>query len=592
MSHILKEWDSKLTDIEKPKLKLKIKPLMKKDNLISDSGSIVKLLESSNTNKIKINNDKLKKSNISSDMPSDVSSNISSNDTKKKDTNVYGFNKRNISTLWTEKYRPKTLLDVFGNENQIFQINKWIERYKNHDGDIKRALLLYGPPGTSKTTCANVLLSSNGFKVLYFNASDIRSKNLVEQNILDIINNSKSCEYGIIMDEVDGMSGGDNGGMSLLTKIISRNENSTNITSTKSSNVRGKKSLKSNNISKWIPPIICISNYINDQKFDNLKKECLEIKFDNATNNNLYSVVNNIILKEGLNVTDEAKERIILFSQGDYRRCINLLQTYSQYSNVIDMNAINTYDSIISERSSHMEHFEFTKKLFVSDNNTIFDLYSSYKNYLPMLVHENYPNFIKEFKNVSNVDSLITCYNTINSICTGDTIEKTMYNFQGWILQPLHCISSCCIPKYYSTMYPTKKSKSLIKIDKTKALSKFSLYKSNIKNIYAINNTILTNNNYIINDIHTLSSYILYNVLEGDVNYGFKLLNYYNLSVNSLEKLIKMNKLSDRFKNYKQSTKKKLNDLYVSIYGEFVEKQIVELVYNEKKNNKISLDDE
>lgn len=51
---------------------------------------------------------------------------------------------------WVEKYRPKTLDDVLGNEETVLRL-----RAIAKDGNMPN-LILCGPPGTGKTTSVHV----------------------------------------------------------------------------------------------------------------------------------------------------------------------------------------------------------------------------------------------------------------------------------------------------------------------------------------------------------------------------------------------------------------------------------------------------
>jgi ATP-dependent Clp protease ATP-binding subunit ClpA len=74
---------------------------------------------------------------------------------------------------WVEKYRPKTLDDVVGNEETVQRL-----RAIAQTGNLPN-LILAGPPGTGKTTSVHALarqLLGSSYKdaVLELNASDAR----------------------------------------------------------------------------------------------------------------------------------------------------------------------------------------------------------------------------------------------------------------------------------------------------------------------------------------------------------------------------------------------------------------------------------
>ena len=62
---------------------------------------------------------------------------------------------------WTEKYRPKSLDEVVGNERAIIELRKWASSWSKSIPK-KRAVVLSGRPGTGKTSSALALANDFG----------------------------------------------------------------------------------------------------------------------------------------------------------------------------------------------------------------------------------------------------------------------------------------------------------------------------------------------------------------------------------------------------------------------------------------------
>lgn len=73
----------------------------------------------------------------------------------------------NIKNFWVEKYRPRALADIVLTDENSKIIDKFIS-----NGEIPN-LLLYGNPGTGKTTLAKILVKELDAEHLFLNCSEV-----------------------------------------------------------------------------------------------------------------------------------------------------------------------------------------------------------------------------------------------------------------------------------------------------------------------------------------------------------------------------------------------------------------------------------
>ena len=99
------------------------------------------------------------------------------------------------SRLWTDRYAPQTLKEICGNKGQIEKLQGWLNAWSaslrsefkkpGKDGmNVFRAVMITGPPGIGKTTSAHLCARLAGFTPVELNASDARSKKLVEVRVV------------------------------------------------------------------------------------------------------------------------------------------------------------------------------------------------------------------------------------------------------------------------------------------------------------------------------------------------------------------------------------------------------------------------
>lgn len=498
-------------------------------------------------------------------------------------------------SVWAEKYRPATLDKIIGNIEQISKIRQWFSDFINKnnriDSEIKikkgtscdiipSGLLLIGGPGTSKTSIAHAVLREFGYDVMEYNASDIRSSSQLETSLDKIISNNRietnACPFGIVMDEIDGMSTGDKGGMSHLIKII---------TSPKT---------KMHNI-----PIICICNNYGDKKVSLLRKVCQEVFFNRPSITELVSVIDNVSKCEGFFVEQSCAFKIASIAQGDFRRLMYILQSIhslwinSEYydttkadSNIITSDIIFQNLDLLNEKFVTLDSKQITSQIFgkLLTNDDIYRLYELEKSSIPMLVFENYVDLV-DVQSTKIANKIDNCKSFIDAIILSDKIEKTMFTSQSWYLQQVHCLSSCYMPNYYSNKYTYV---HLPNIKWTTTLRKYSQQKSTIKNINALSILFNKSVSHSVDDVQTIAELILFNLLHtnGNPKEGIKMLKEYNLNVDDIEKLVRTDQLVGYYKNlYKSKHKTALTKIYSEM---FPESSIIETGISKSKKQTVS----
>ena len=198
--------------------------------------------------------------------------------------------------MWSEKYRPKHILDLLGNEEARKLFVEWFAKWKKG----VKPLLLVGPPGIGKTTMANLSAKHFGYDLISLNASDVRNKKNIQEILQPVLGNQSVLGLPMIfIDEVDGIHGrSDYGGVEALINIL------------KESTV----------------PIILAANNHSSDKMKKIKKSVTTIELRPLSPRLLLLHMNTILQKENAKISPGKLMKLITDSNGDIRSMINSAQ--------------------------------------------------------------------------------------------------------------------------------------------------------------------------------------------------------------------------------------------------------------------------
>ncbi|KAH9936826.1 DNA replication factor C large subunit [Epithele typhae] len=363
------------------------------------------------------------------------------------------------SQLWTDRYAPQSLKEICGNKGQIEKLQGWLNAFAaSMKSDFKkpgkdamgifRAVMITGPPGIGKTTSAHLCAKLAGYTPIELNASDARSKKLVE-NSTNIMNTSldgwmgggtktnaagvaiteKSC---LIMDEVDGMSAGDRGGVVALVALIKKSK----------------------------VPIICIANDRGAQKLKPLTASTFNLTFKRPEAAAIRSRILSIAFKEKMKIPANVIDQLVQGAQSDIRQVLNMLATWRLSSASMDFDEGKAMVKM-NEKYAVMTPFGVINKMLgpqmfsPTARETLGDkmeLYFHDPSFVPLFMQENYlktqPHRVRNVEGPEKtLKHLELMDKAARSLSDSDIVDSLIHGpNQYWSLMPLHAVCSTVRP--------------------------------------------------------------------------------------------------------------------------------------------------
>ena len=288
------------------------------------------------------------------------------------------------SNVWMEKFRPKTLDDIV-----LDPLNKKILTNIIETGYFPN-LLFYGPPGTGKTTTIINLVNSyqeklnqkNKELMIHLNASDERGIDIIRSQINQFVNSKTMFNHGmkfVILDEVDYMT---KNAQQALRYLLQNFSNSVRFC------------------------LIC--NYIS-RIDEGLQNEFLKLRFNQLPKNNIINFLNNISIRENLNLSEKSLNLIQMLYKSD----INVMQSTQ---NIKDTNIYIIDNSIWEQLFNKIKNGNDLESLILFTNEISYkynmDKKNIIKDFLNYIIrNKEYLNIPKYFNFVENIIHFEDCKN-------------------------------------------------------------------------------------------------------------------------------------------------------------------------------------
>ena len=293
------------------------------------------------------------------------------------------------------------------------------------------AVFLYGPPGIGKTTLAHRALEDAGLRVVEWNASQHRHKAAVSEALEPLLQSSNITDYfhekghrslGIVLDEIDGMSVGDKGGLSELLRLV-KEYNGSNA-------------------------IVCISNEWQEKRYAGFLRWCKALQIGVPSPADILPIILSTL---GEDKVELAEARILAIElqkthSGDLRKILQSLRemapefkrgrmTLTEMREVLRDGPVER-SSLGTNRVRRSETIKTALNNLLTGNMDTYaeiPLNNNDLNLAGLHLHESMPKWLQ--KNEKDSRKAFKVYSELmNPITTSDRLDYYTFFYQHWSL--------------------------------------------------------------------------------------------------------------------------------------------------------------